>query len=224
VVDPANCNGCRRCFDDCPYEAIAMVPHPLHRGRELAQVDADRCASCGICVGACPSSTPFRSVPTLVTGIDMPSLPIDALRRRLADALAALGDAPRKIVAFGCAHGVDASRLAGVDVAALGLVCAGQLPPAFVDHALRSGAAGVLVTGCGECACEFRLGQRWTDARLRGAREPRLRRTVAEARVAASWAGRGGEADAARVLQSLRERIAAADAPRTGARAEARRA
>ncbi len=27
-VDPANCNGCRRCFDDCPYAAITMVPHP----------------------------------------------------------------------------------------------------------------------------------------------------------------------------------------------------
>ena len=28
VVDPANCNGCRRCFDDCPYAAVTMVPHP----------------------------------------------------------------------------------------------------------------------------------------------------------------------------------------------------
>jgi ferredoxin len=28
VVDPDNCNGCRRCFDDCPYSAITMVPHP----------------------------------------------------------------------------------------------------------------------------------------------------------------------------------------------------
>ena len=26
VVDAANCNGCRRCFADCPYAAITMVP------------------------------------------------------------------------------------------------------------------------------------------------------------------------------------------------------
>ena len=30
-VDPAHCNGCRRCEDDCPYGAIAMVPHPNGR-------------------------------------------------------------------------------------------------------------------------------------------------------------------------------------------------
>ena len=44
VVDAANCNGCRRCFDDCPYAAITMVPHPNGKpGKELARVDADLC-------------------------------------------------------------------------------------------------------------------------------------------------------------------------------------
>jgi Heterodisulfide reductase, subunit A and related polyferredoxins len=93
-VDPANCNGCRRCFVDCPHTAITMVPHPHWQTagrplRQLAQVDPDLCASCGICVGACPSSTPFRSGAALVTGIDMPQRPIDALRRELDTALAA---------------------------------------------------------------------------------------------------------------------------------------
>ena len=31
VVDAENCNGCRRCFDDCPYAAVTMVPHPVAR-------------------------------------------------------------------------------------------------------------------------------------------------------------------------------------------------
>ena len=90
VVDPTNCNGCRRCFDDCPYAAVTMVPHPDKRLRQMAQVDADLCASCGICVGACPSSTPFRSAAELVTGIDMPSAPIGQLRQRLQRGLAAM--------------------------------------------------------------------------------------------------------------------------------------
>lgn len=76
VVNPPNCNGCRRCFVDCPYGAIAMLPHPDKPGHELARVLPDLCASCGICAGACPSSTPFRSVEQLVTGIDMPQQPI----------------------------------------------------------------------------------------------------------------------------------------------------
>ncbi|HOM14682.1 MAG TPA: cytochrome b N-terminal domain-containing protein, partial [Rubrivivax sp.] len=173
VVDAANCNGCRRCFADCPYAAITMVPHPNgRRGRELALVDADLCASCGICAGACPSSTPFRSVAELVTGIDMPQLTVGTLRRRLQQALSALRS-ERPIVIFGCDHGVRVETLAGCDVAPLSLLCAGMLPPSFVDYALRDGAAGVLVSGCAEAGCEFRLGQRWAAQRLVGQREPR---------------------------------------------------
>ena len=81
VVQLANCNGCRRCFVDCPYNAVEMVsrtdgrPHPFQ-----ASVRADLCAGCGICAGACPSSTPFRSVAELVTGIDLPQRPISIVR------------------------------------------------------------------------------------------------------------------------------------------------
>ena len=59
--------------------------------------------SCGICVGSCPSSTPFRSMQHLRTGIDMPQQPIDALRRALRERL---GQATAKcaLVVFGCDH------------------------------------------------------------------------------------------------------------------------
>ena len=62
VVDLANCNGCARCFADCPYAAVTMQPRTdgKHLPRQ-AVVDPDLCAGCGICAGACPSSTPFRS-------------------------------------------------------------------------------------------------------------------------------------------------------------------
>jgi coenzyme F420-reducing hydrogenase delta subunit len=184
-----------------------MVPHPMRGVRQLAQVDADLCASCGICVGACPSSSPFRSAAELVTGIDMPSAPIGTLRRRLGKGLAALGNQPCKIVVFGCDGGVDVRQLAGPDVAAFSLVCAGQLPPSFVEYALRDGAAGVLVTACAEGSCEYRLGQRWTAERLQGTREPSLRASVPHERLALAWAGAGDEPAVRRALQSLRRRI-----------------
>lgn len=207
VVDPDHCNGCRRCFDDCPYAAVTMVPH-LNRGvaRQMAQVNADLCASCGICVGACPSSTPFRgarSAATLVTGIDMPSAPIGALRLQLQQGLAALGAAP-KIVAFGCAHGARVDSLAAPDVAAFSLMCTGMLPPSFVEYALRDGAAAVLVSGCREGGCEFRLGQRWSAQRLTGAREPHLRASVPRERVAAVWGDAGDESALHAALATLR--------------------
>ncbi|MEO8542579.1 MAG: cytochrome b N-terminal domain-containing protein [Burkholderiaceae bacterium] len=207
VVDPANCNGCRRCFDDCPYAAVTMVPHPIRSLRQMAQVNADLCASCGICVGACPSSTPFRSAAELVTGIDMPAAPIGALRQRLSDGLASLGDAPRKIVVFGCQHGVDVCALAGPDVLPLDLVCTAQLPPSFVEYALRDGAAGVLVSACLEDGCAYRLGQRWTAQRLQGAREPHLRANVPGDRLATAWAGASDAGTVRSALDALRARL-----------------
>jgi len=174
VVDPANCNGCSRCFADCPYAAIAMAPHPSGRG-QIARVSDDHCASCGICAGACPSSTPFRSAERLVTGIDLPSLSVHALRSRVdagLQAARARGE-PAPLVLFHCAAAAAVEPTDGVvDV---GLVCAGMLPPSFVDYALREGAQGVVVSSCSTEDCEFRFGARWIAQRLAGEREPRLR-------------------------------------------------
>ena len=207
VVDAANCNGCRRCFDDCPYAAVTMVPHPMRGMRQMAKVDADLCASCGICVGACPSSTPFRSAAQLVTGIDMPSSPIGALRQELAQRLSALGDAPDRIVVFGCQCGADIDALAGPGIATIKLICTGQLPPSFVEYALRDGADAVLVSGCAQGGCEFRLGQLWTEERLAGVREPHLRASVPRDRFEQAWADVGGESDLRAALDRLRQRL-----------------
>jgi ferredoxin/coenzyme F420-reducing hydrogenase delta subunit len=178
VVDPANCNGCSRCFADCPYGAITMQPHPDARiGARTAVVSAELCAGCGICAGACPSSTPFRSVRQLVSGIDMPQLPVGALRERLTAELERLSG-PARVVVFGCDHGADVRGLQARDTAAISLLCAGQLPPAFVEYALRRGADGVLVAACAQDGCAFRLGDRWTRERLHGEREPYLRERI----------------------------------------------
>lgn len=190
VVDPPNCNGCRRCYDDCPYGAVMMLPHPDKQRREIAVVDAEYCASCGICVGACPSSTPFRRQETLVTGIDLPDSPINVWRVRLEDWLAGLpahSDVPR-IVVFACDQGATSAALRDADTLPLSLACVAMLPPAFVDYALRSGADGVLVTGCRPGSCHYRLGSAWAEARLNGQRPPELRSEAARARLCMVWA------------------------------------
>jgi len=187
VVNPPNCNGCRRCFVDCPYGAVDMLPHPDKPGHELAKVIPELCASCGICAGACPSSTPFRSVEALVTGIDMPQQPIGALREEMERKIAAL-TGPVRIAVFGCACAADARRLESPDTAVLNLMCTGLLPPSFVEYALRGGADGVFVTGCREGSCAYRFGTRWTEERLTRRREPHLRPTVPEERLRLAWA------------------------------------
>lgn len=210
VVDPDNCNGCRRCFDDCPYAAIVMVPHPQSTpgGQQLARVNADLCASCGICAGSCPSSTPFRSAATLATGIDMPQLPVDALRQSLTQQLANIHAEP-KIAVFGCAQGAAVTTLGGPNVATISLICTGMLPPSFIEYALREGAAGVLVTGCRDSGCAFRLGSLWTEQRLRGQREPHLRTTVDPERVCIAWADSGEEATLRAALHEFQHKLRA---------------
>lgn len=212
VVDAANCNGCRRCFADCPYAAITMVKHPNQRiGRALAEVDADLCAGCGICAGACPSSTPFRRAGELVTGIDMPQGTVGDLRRRLRQALTA-SRAPRPLVVFGCDHGARSAAVDAPDVSTFSLLCAGQLPPSFVEYALREGAAGVVVAPCPRGGCEFRLGDRWTADRLQGRREPSLRSSVPASRMALVAAGPGDESTLSVALDRMRRGVRALSA------------
>ena len=155
-VDPANCNGCARCASDCPYNAIQVG--------DKATVFAERCAACGICAGACPSSTPFRSIRELVSGIELPDLTINHVRKTLQAEL------PCKDVVFCC----ESNRLPG----AIALRCLAMLPPAFIEYALRNGAARVTAIGCaGECA--YRLGMELCEERFAGRREPHLRASVA---------------------------------------------
>jgi coenzyme F420-reducing hydrogenase delta subunit/Pyruvate/2-oxoacid:ferredoxin oxidoreductase delta subunit len=217
VVDAANCNGCRRCFVDCPYAAITMVPHPNQRiGRSLAVVDAELCAACGICAGSCPSSTPFRSATQLVTGIDMPQRTVGELRSRLQQALQAC-PAERPLVVFGCDHGArcQSAPAASPDVVAISLLCSGQLPPSFVEYALRDGAAGVVVATCREGGCEYRFGERWTIERLQGRREPHLRTSVEPEQLEIALVGPGDEDALAAATQRLRLRVQSL-IPRTG--------
>lgn len=212
AVDPAHCNGCTLCQADCPYGAIVMVPHSDGRaGTRMARVSADLCAGCGICVGACPSATPFRRGAPFATGIDIPQLPLSALRERLDRALDALqrrGDGTRVVVlGCDCAAGIDASAEAGTVM--LSAPCAANWPPVFIEYALRSGADGVLVTGCPPADCSYRLGARWTEQRLSGERLPQLRAQVPRDRVRLHWALREDKSGLAQALHNFRHSLTA---------------
>jgi ferredoxin len=191
VVHLDHCNGCGRCFEDCPFGAIVLVPRSDSRRHAVqAQVAGDLCAGCGICVGACPTATPFRSTERFVTGIDLPDRPLAALRERLR---AGLDAQPGALVLFGCDEGADIALLDAPGVISLSLPCSAMLPPSFAEFALRCGAARVVVASCGAYACAYRLGGRWTAERLAGKREPYLRVQVRGPQVQQVDALRGDE-------------------------------
>jgi coenzyme F420-reducing hydrogenase delta subunit/quinol-cytochrome oxidoreductase complex cytochrome b subunit len=206
-VDLTNCNGCGRCVVDCPYAAVILQPRTDgKRHPRQAVVIADLCASCGICAGACPSATPFRSIAELKSGIDMPQLPIGELRTRLKKALAKL-TGHGKVIVFGCNYGADVMLLQAPEVAPLSLLCTAMLPPSFIEYALRHGADGVLISGCREGDCEFRFGNRWTVQRINGEREPHLRKHVHHDRLRLVWASRWEQRQLARQLADFRRAL-----------------
>jgi ferredoxin/coenzyme F420-reducing hydrogenase delta subunit len=184
-----NCNGCARCFADCPFGAITMGARSDGAAFEQeALVDPAQCVSCGICVGACPTATPFRRASALVPGIELPAHTIADLRAQVVAATEQLqGDA--RVLVVTCAHAGDLGTLAESDVGVIAMPCVGMLPPSFIDFTLsRRHADGVLIAGCAAEDCFERLGQRWTDERIANQRDPHLRDRVSRDRVAASWA------------------------------------
>ena len=213
VVDLANCNGCTRCAEDCPFVAIDMRPRSDGRpfDRE-AVVNPAKCVACGICVGACPTAMPFRRASELIPGIDLPDATVAALRDRVDEAAAGLTGNHRVII-FHCENSYGASRLAGDETTAVQIPCAGMLPPSFIDYVLSRGLAdGVMLAGCSQGECHNRFGIDWANARMSRTRDPRLRKRVPAERIETIWASpvegwtyRSRLADFARRLDSLAE-------------------
>ncbi|MBI3569756.1 MAG: cytochrome b N-terminal domain-containing protein [Gammaproteobacteria bacterium] len=217
VVDLVNCNGCGRCFADCPYSAVIMQPRSDGLPFESqAMVEPGLCTGCGICVGACPTATPFRRVSDPVPGIDMPSLTTREIRSRTLAATASLTGTDRVMV-FSCRGGPDLTPYRDQGVATLALPCLGALPPSFIDFVVtRHHADGVLLAGCVAGDCYQRLGVEWTEQRLAGRRDPYLRRRVPRARLAVIWAGPSGDAALASEIAAFRARLRAMGPYRKG--------
>ena len=98
-----------------------------------------------------------------------------------------------------------------------------MLPPAFIDFVLSRGLAdGIMLAGCAEGDCYYRIGGTWTRERVAGTRDPYLRKRVDRERLALSWLPPGSTRRRARALadfsQSL-ERLPAKGPRRRGDRA-----
>jgi ferredoxin/coenzyme F420-reducing hydrogenase delta subunit len=187
-IDLENCNGCERCVEDCPFGAVEMAPRS--DGKKYASeavVLADLCLSCGICVGSCPTATPFRKRSALSPGIDLPDQSVALVRDMVTEATQNL-EGSRRIVIFGCEGSNKLDQFVDTETAVVNLTCMAQLPPAFVDWVLsRDFADGVVLRGCAHSDCQYRLGAKWTEQRMHRERDPRLRKRVDVEKLAMLW-------------------------------------
>jgi len=213
VVDLDNCNGCSRCYEDCPFGAITMMPRSDGKAYETeAVVDPALCMTCGLCTGSCPTATPFRRHSALSPGIDIPDLSAAALRQKLLEVSEKLtGD--RRIIVFTCLEDTKSTRLKSAlntgETATVGVICAGQLPPPFVDFILsRDLADGIVFAGCSGGDCQYRFGTEWTSRRMARERDPYLRQRVDNSKLALRWESPwSGISDVPGVVHSLRESL-----------------
>ncbi len=176
-VDEIKCNGCRQCFEDCPYNAISMLPREegsLKKSEMVARIDPAVCVSCGICVGSCDP-----------VAIEYPGLSPWEIRRKLDHWLEEADQSLEgRYVAFVCGNSAgsrltidpetgECPEMPGYLVCTL--PCAGWVHPTLIERALKKGAEGVLVGGC-ESDPDFRLGADWLGSRIEGERHPELRK------------------------------------------------
>jgi len=176
TVVESRCNECTKCFQDCPYEAIQMIPRTDGNTKYLnqASIIPSKCVSCGICAGSCD---------TAGVGVDWFSS-IDQRRRVEAWMKEAESAGEDVRVAYTCAESAGAGltidaesgrceELPGYRV--MPVPCAGWVHPLMIERALRHGAKGVLIATCGPGQCLYREGESWERMRLEGTREPALR-------------------------------------------------
>jgi ferredoxin len=59
VILDETCNGCSKCVNVCPVEAMVLVSanDPHHPNRKKASLNEDRCLGCGVCVRSCASKS-----------------------------------------------------------------------------------------------------------------------------------------------------------------------
>lgn len=151
-VDTDHCRVCGTCQTVCEAGSIRLETDAA--GRVRTMVDVSRCRSCGTCAAHCP------------TGAIVAGRITDRQVEATVQALVGPGKDGRLLVFtcnWGGHSGAEAAGMARLQLPAgarvVRLPCLGRLSPGLLLRSLEQGAAGVLLLGCPEDACDYDFGR-----------------------------------------------------------------
>ncbi len=216
VVETKRCHACTQCVQDCPFDAVHMVPRTDgKRFAHQAWVDPTRCVGCAVCVGSCDSEA-----------MHLPWY--DAMRVEPDIQAAAAAAALKKgkpvrvaLVAADIVGGMDLfdqaewqARLPEYEVHAV--PTAAWVRPKFVERLLAAEVEQVLIVRDARAEAAARDGNRWPLERMAGRRPPSFRPSRAGER-AQNWRVVDFDPSAPdRLLVDAGQAAPAADMPRGG--------
>lgn len=165
-VTPERCHACTQCSQDCPFDAISMVPRTDgKRFDSQAWVDPARCTGCGVCGGSCDSG-----------GISLTWFDTRVEEARIERAVVAGLEAGREpAVALVAAEVPAAGAVLPAGYQVFRVPTASWVRSSLVERLGELGVRAVLIVRDARGEAWARDGGRWITARLAGERAPRLR-------------------------------------------------
>ncbi|MEM4576308.1 MAG: hydrogenase iron-sulfur subunit [Candidatus Nezhaarchaeales archaeon] len=161
IVDRTKCRLCFNCVRVCPFNS-------LKPSKGAVEVDEISCRGCGACIAACP------------TGALIPqgSLNNEQISAMLKALLSRKSEFPL-IVAFMCmwcsyaaADNAGLSKIVyPTNIRIIRVPCTVRVSPSNILEAFKLGADGVMVLGCYEQDCHYRVGRKRANERVRTLKE-----------------------------------------------------
>lgn len=176
VVDEVRCHACTQCYQDCPFDAVRMIPRTDGKKAfaTAAWVDPVRCVGCAVCVGSCDSEA-----------MHFPSFDFADEEQRIQQRAESAMDQGEPVwlalVAADSEGGVPyfqkaiwEKRLPGYQVECI--PTASWIRSKWLERLMKKGLKGVLIVRDGRIdTAQARDGNRWIAERLSGERKPVFR-------------------------------------------------
>ncbi|MHC1628357.1 MAG: hydrogenase iron-sulfur subunit [Candidatus Nezhaarchaeales archaeon] len=161
TIDESQCKLCFNCVRACPFGALKM-------GKGKVEIDEIACRGCGACLAACPTGA--LKPPGYLTNEQISAMLKALLSRKSEYPL---------IVAFMCmwcsyaaADNAGLSKLSyPTNIRVIRVPCSVRVSPDHVLEAFKLGADGVMVLGCYEQDCHYRVGRMKANDRIRTLKE-----------------------------------------------------